>query len=178
MLNKKKKRIEMIEDWNDSEYCLMAVRKNPLNLEFVKNQTTEICLEAVKRDGYALEFVKNQTFEMCIESVVVKRDECALKYALKFVKEQTPEICLEAIKETGFALKFVKEQTSEMCLEAIKETGFALKFVKEQTPLIIHYLKKYHRSLYSVFKKKNRIAISENEMKKFYNENPHLLLTL
>ena len=168
----------MIEDWNDSEYCL----------------------EAVKRDGYALEYVKEQTFEMCIESVVVKRDECALKYALKFVKEQTPEICLDAIKETGFALKFVKEQTFEICLESVKETGFALEYVKEQTheicleavkqnghalehvkeqtPLIIHSLKKYHRSLYSVFKKKNRIAISENEMKKFYNENPHLVLTL
>ena len=72
----------MIEDWNDSEYCLMSVREQPLNLEYVK------------------------------------------------------------------------EQTSEMCLEAIKETGFALKFVKEQTPLIIHYLKKYHTSLYKSFKKR------------------------
>ena len=96
----------MIEDWNDSEYCLMAVRENPLNLEYVK--------------------------------------------------EQTPEICLAAVKENGHALKFVKEQT----------------------PLIIHSLKKYHTLLYKSFKKKNRIAISENEMKKFYNENPHLLLTL
>ena len=48
----------MIEDWNDSEYCLMVVRENPRNLEFVKNQTPEICLEAVKRDGYSLEYVK------------------------------------------------------------------------------------------------------------------------
>ena len=96
----------MIEDWNDSEYCLMVARKNPLNLEFVKEQTPEICLEAVKQNGNALEYVK------------------------------------------------------------------------EQTPLIIHYLKKYNISIYSLFKKENRIAISENEMKKFYNENPHLLLTL
>ena len=168
----------MIEDWHDPEFCLLKVRENPLNLEFVKNQTTEICLEAVKQNGYNLEYVKNQTFEMCTESVVVKRDECALKYALKFVKEQTPEICLVAVKQYGLALQYVKEQTFEMCLEAIKETGFALKFVKEHTPLIIHYLKKYHTSLYKSFKKKNRIAISENEMKKFYNENPHLLLTL
>ena len=140
----------MIEDWNDSEYCLMAVRKNPLNLGFVKNQTSEMCLEAVKRDGYALKFVKNLTHE----------------------------ICLVAVKRDGLALRFVKNQTHEICLEAVKIDGYALKFVKEQTPLIIHSLKKYHRSLYSVFKKKNRIAISENEMKKFYNENPHLVLTL
>ena len=64
------------------------------------------------------------------------------------------------------------------CLEAVKRNGHALEFVKEQTPLIIHYLKKYNISIYSLFKKKNRITISENEMKKFYNENPHLLLTL
>ena len=118
----------MIEDWNDSEYCLVAV----------------------KRDGYALQYVKEQTFEMC----------------------------LEAVKQNGYSLKFVKEQTHEICLEAVKQNGNALEYVKEQTPLIIHYLKKYNISIYSLFKKDNRIAISENEMKKFYNENPHLLLTL
>ena len=118
----------MIEDWNDPEFCLLKVREDPLNLEFVKNQTPEICLEAVKQDGYALEWIKEQTFEIC--------------------------------------------------LEAIKETGLALQYVKEQTPLIIHSLKKYNASIYALFKKKNLIAISENEMKNFYNENPHLLLTL
>ena len=118
----------MIRDWNDPKYCLMAVREQPLNLEYVKNQTSEMCLEAVKQYGLALEWVK--------------------------------------------------EQTHEICLEAVKEDGLALRFVKNQTPLIIHYLKKYHISIYESFKKENRITISDNEMKKFYNENPHLLLTL
>ena len=140
----------MIEDWNDPEYCLIAVKRDAFALGFVENQTHEICLEAVKRDGNALEWVK----------------------------EQTPEICLVAVKENGYALRFVKNQTHEICLESVKRDGLALKFVKEQTPLIIHYLKKYHILLYTSFKTKNRIAISENEMKKFYNENPHLLLTL
>ena len=120
----------MIEDWNDSEYCLEAVKRDECALKyalkFVKEQTPEICLDAIKETGFAL----------------------------KFVKEQTSEMCLDAIKETGFALKFVKEQNSEMCLEAIKETGFALKFVKEQTPLIIHYLKKYSITIYESFKKR------------------------
>ena len=118
----------MIENWNDSEYCLMSVREHPLNLEYVKEQTYEICLEAVKRDG--------------------------------------------------LTLKFVKEQTPEICLVAVKHDGNALEHVKEQTPLIIHSLKKYSIPIYALFKKKNLITISENEMKKFYNENPHLLLTL
>ena len=140
----------MIENWNDSEYCLVAVKRAGYALGYVKEQTYEMCLEAVKQNGYNLEHVK----------------------------EQTHEICLEAVKRAGYALKFVKEQTPEICLEAVKETGLALQYVKEQTPLIIHYLKKYHISLYESFKKKNLITISENEMKKFYNENPHLLLTL
>ena len=97
---------------------------------------------------------------------------------LEFVKNQTHEICLEAVKRNGTALKYVKEQTPEICLEAVKQNGYNLEYVKEQTPLLIHYLIKYYVSFYESFKKKNRIAISENEMKKFYNENPHLLLTL
>ena len=89
-----------------------------------------------------------------------------------------PEYCLVAVKRDGHALEWVREQTFEICLEAIKETGLALQYVKEQSPLIIHSLKKYNASIYALFKKKNLITISENEMKKFYNENPHLLLTL
>ncbi len=140
----------MIEDWNDSEYCLMSVREHPLNLEYVKEQTPEICLVAVKQYGLAL----------------------------KFVKEQTSEMCLEAVKRDGLALDYVKDQTHEMCLEAVKQNGYALEYVKEQTPLIIHYLKKYNITIYNSHKKDNRITISDKEMVEFYNENPHLLLTL
>ena len=97
---------------------------------------------------------------------------------LEFVKNQTPEICLEAVKQNGFTLEYVKEQTHEICLQAVKKDGYALKYVEEQTPLIIHYLIKYHISYYELFKKKNRITISDKEMIEFYEENPHLLLTL
>ena len=108
----------------------------------------------------------------CLEAV--KRDA----FAIRFVKNQTPEMCLQAVKQYGLALEYVKEQTHEICLEAVKEDGLALKYVINQTPLIIHYLKKYNIVIYESFKKENRITISDNEMKKFYNENPHLLLTL
>ena len=146
----------MIEDWNDSEYCLVAVKEDGYALGFVKNQTHEICLEAVKDNGFALRFVINQT----------------------------PDICLEAVKSDGYSLQFVKEQTQEMCLEAVKQKGRAFRFVKNQTPLIIHYLKKYNMSVYKLYKednrikKENRITIPDNEMVEFYEENPHLLLTL
>ena len=88
------------------------------------------------------------------------------------------ENCLAAVKRDGYNLRFVKNQTPEICLVAVKENGNAFQYVEEQSPLIIHYLKKYSIPKYTAFKKKNLITISENEMKKFYNENPHLLLTL
>ena len=66
----------------------------------------------------------------------------------------------------------------EFCLEAVKQDGFAIAFVMNQTPAIIHHLKKCNMQLYELYKKENRITISQKEMEKFYNENPHLLLTL
>ena len=89
-----------------------------------------------------------------------------------------PQYCLVAVKRDGHTLEYVKERTPDICLEAVKRHGFALKYVKDQTPLLIHCLKKYHISIYESFKQENRITISDKEMKKFYNENPHLLLTL
>ena len=146
----------MIRDWNDPKYCLEAVKRDAFAIRFVKNQTPEMCLQAVKRDGLALRFVIDQTFE----------------------------ICLVAVKENGHALRSVKDQTPEICLDAVKQYGLSLRFVKNQTPLIIHYLKKYNMLVYKLYKednrikKENRITISQKEMEKFYNENPHLLLTL
>ena len=140
----------MIEDWNDPQYCLVAVKRDGLALQWVKEQTPEICLEAVKQNVFALNYVINQT----------------------------PEICLAAVKQYGFALQFVKEQTQEMCLEAVKQNGFAIAFVMNQTPAIIHHLKKCNMQLYELYKKENRITIPDNEMIEFYEENPHLLLTL
>ena len=89
-----------------------------------------------------------------------------------------PKYCLEAVKQNGYALEYVKEQTPEICLEAVKQYGLALEYVKDQTPLIIHYLKKHNIIIYESFKKENSITISDNEMIEFYEENPHLLLTL
>ena len=103
---------------------------------------------------------------------------------LQYIEKQTEVLCLAAVRQNPRAIKFVKKQTPEICLEAVKRNGNALEYVINQTPLIIHYLKKYNMSVYKLYKednrikKENRITISDNEMKKFYNENPHLLLTL
>ena len=101
-------------------------------------------------------------------------------YRLRNNINVTEELCLEAVKQIWWTLQYVPEhlKTEHICLEAVKQYGYSLRFIKEQTPLIIHYLKKYNITIYEIYKKENRITIPDNEMKKFYNENPHLLLTL
>ena len=94
-------------------------------------------------------------------------------YALQFVKEQTKELCLEAVKQDGLALYYVKEQTNEICLEAVKQNGYALNCVKEQTPELIHLMKKNNIRIVSEY-----LKVTQEQMDEYYEQNPHLLLTL
>ncbi|MFW6015494.1 MAG: DUF4116 domain-containing protein [bacterium] len=77
---------------------LEFIKRNPLDLSGIKEQTPELCMIAVKQDGRALKYVKSQTPEICMEAV--KQDGRLLEY----VKSQTPEICMAAVKQTGIAL--------------------------------------------------------------------------
>ena len=81
-----KKEEEVVADPHDLE----MVKKDSMQLEFVKNQTPEICLAAVQQSAYALVYVKEQTPELC--SVAIRQNSDALK----FVRNKTPEIRLAA----------------------------------------------------------------------------------
>ena len=142
MILSDRQQIVDLEEWEDQQYCLEAVRQNHRALNYVKQQTAELCLEAVKQNGYALFSIKEQTMEVCLEAV--KQHGCVLRY----VKNQTPELCLEAVKQNGFAIEYVKQQTAELCLEAVKQQGLSLKYVKELTPeLCMEAVKKEGLSL-------------------------------
>ena len=132
------------EQWNNLEFCKLAVQENGFALQFVKEQTDEICLTieaklqsklkasllsklAVQQNGIALQYVKEQTEEIC--KLAVQQDG----YALTYVKDQTEEICKFAVQQDGYALQYVKEQTDEICKLAVQKNGPALQYVKEQT---------------------------------------------
>ena len=100
---------------------------------------------------------------------------------LQYVKNQTPEICLEAVRQNVFSIRYVENQTPELCIEAIKRNGFSFEYIVKQTPELVHVLKKYKTSIYENIKRGKfhiPITITEKEMEEFYEENPHLLLTL
>ena len=106
-------------------------------------------------------------YNFCLEAV--KQNGLALYY----IKEQTPEICLEAVKHNGLALYYVKKQTKEICLEAVKQNGYALKYVKEQTPELIHLMRKNNIDIIEKY-----LKVTQEQMDGYYEQNPHLLLTL
>ena len=55
--------------WYDEEYCLKAIEQDPLNLQYIENQTEEICLEAVKQNPWVLQYIENQTEKICLEAI-------------------------------------------------------------------------------------------------------------
>lgn len=74
-----------MENTEQYQKDLEAVKKNGFMLKHIENQTEEICLEAVKKYGLAMQFVKNQTDKICLEAVKTNG------WALQFVRNQTPE---------------------------------------------------------------------------------------
>lgn len=136
--------------WENQEFYLNALEKNPLSLQYVKAQTEEICFKAVKQNGLALQHIKNQNKALCLEAV--KQNGAALQFAKDcaqtdtfcskndlystYVENQDYALCLEAVRQCGYALQYVKNQNEYICLEAVKQTeGGAFKYVKNQLML-------------------------------------------
>jgi hypothetical protein len=122
--------LEEFEQWNNFEFCKLAVQQNGYALKYVKNQTDEICNLAVIQNPYTVYYVKDQTEEIC--KLAVQQNGIALRH----VKEKTEEICKLAVQQNGEALKYVKNQTEDICKIAVQQNGEALKYVKNQTEYI------------------------------------------
>ena len=45
------------------------IKKNPILLKDIKNQTEDMCITAIKKDPNTLQFVTNQTEEMCLFAI-------------------------------------------------------------------------------------------------------------
>lgn len=81
--------------------------------------------------------------------------------------------CMFKVKEHGYNLYAVKNQTLELCLEAVKQSGYYLHHVREQTPELIHLMKKNNIRIVNEY-----LKVTQEQMDKYYEQNPHLLLTL
>ena len=82
------------DKWDDHDYCLEMVKKDGLNIVYVKNQTEDICLEAFNSNERAYVFIVNKWPK--VYCAMVKK---WIGYFILVPPEfQTPEICIEAIK--------------------------------------------------------------------------------
>ena len=59
------------------------------------------------------------------------------------------------------------------CLRKVRENGLTLEYVKEQTKEIIHLMKKNDIVIIE-----DCIKVTQEQMDEYYEQNPHLLLTL
>jgi hypothetical protein len=152
-----RRKISDIEEWNNKNFCLNAVKQNGLALRYIKNQTLNICLFAVKNFGYAFHYIKDikdggpgKTEEL-LAAAITKNPRIfeSLGKTVKFGNhelslenfKQTPALCLAVVKSSGSHLKYVENQTDEVCLEAIKQDPAAIMFVNHN---------KYKYGLYAV----------------------------
>ncbi len=141
------------ELWNSKQYCSVVVNEYPNISDFICDScmSIELRLAVVKKNGLELKYIKEQTLELC--SAAVKQNKWALKYVepnilpnetyLKVVCENglmlqcvniasmTNEICLAAVNRDGWAFEYVphKYMTSEICLVAANQDGLALKLI-------------------------------------------------
>ena len=58
-----------IEWMND--FPFEAIKKDPLNIRWIKKQTEKLCLKAIHYDPYAIKYVRERTLKMWIEAVKI-----------------------------------------------------------------------------------------------------------
>lgn len=132
---------------------MTTVKKKPLYISKIKNQTDEISKEAVRNFGRAIAYIEKQTKEIALTAV--SQDGLALKHvdknlhcnkvvsrainqnplAFEFSDNKEYDICLEAVKLNGVNLAFVPDEYKDekMIITALSSNGWALKFIEEQT---------------------------------------------
>jgi hypothetical protein len=154
-----RKKINELENWNDTKFALATVDQMGSSLKYIKNQTLEMCVKAVTKYAGALEYVNSQNFtspeiyEICLAAVrsnvialqyaknhnidmaklyldAAKKDGFALYYMS--VEARTREICMVAVKSNPAALLYVPKQTRELCLEAVKNNANAIHYMEQQ----------------------------------------------
>lgn len=117
--------------WNDEQFCLKALQKNPEVFKFIKTPSEIVCFQAVIQDGDLLKYIDNPSEIVSLEAV--KRSP----YSLQYVENQNENICFEAVKRNGYALQYVKNQTDRVCLEAVRQNKDAFRFVKSASGAVI-----------------------------------------
>lgn len=89
-----------LRELKDSNYVLNLIKKNPMSLKYIDEQTKEICDLAISLDPFSIQFIKNQTKELC--ELAISKDLRTIAH----IKNKTREIyefaanCVESKKHS------------------------------------------------------------------------------
>ena len=111
--------------WYDDWFCIMAIKKNPRLITYVKHQKIEMCEYVIMKDVWNFVSILYPTYKMC--QYALSKDGCLINY----IDDQTTELCEIAIDNNPFSLKYVRNQTSELCKKAIDKDGFSVLAIND-----------------------------------------------
>lgn len=119
----------------DLQLCLVAVRANPYNIEYLPDSledNIEIALEAVTCDGMVLQFYEHEgitsNYEVCMAAVMQE----GMAYGHMFYTlQEDRDLALAAVRQNGLVLRIVSdcfEDDWEVNLAAVCQNGCAIQW--------------------------------------------------
>lgn len=150
--------LKYLDEYQNKEICLEAIKHNGLALQYVINKDYEICLEAVKQNGLAFMYVTDkfkEIEEIRLEAVkqnpymIISMGNSSKNVWLEAINKEYElwDLCnititdLDLIEKNALLLKYAK-QNKNICLTAVKRNILALRYVNiKYVKYVYNYLK-------------------------------------
>jgi hypothetical protein len=150
------------DDEKTDELCIMCVKQDGHQLEYIKNKTPIICEEAIKENPYSIKYIDNPSEELCILALELSKNFVFCD-VFRLIKNKTINICkcylkqecsqssidgvnelfddkdliqkmyIECLPDNPSLIEYIEEQTEEMCIDVVKQKGMLLSYVKNKT---------------------------------------------
>lgn len=116
------------------EICAAAVGQNAMSIQYVPDtmQTDALCELAIHLRPIALQHIAKQTVKLCLSAIRVMPSCLALVRI-----PQTREMVITAVKKEWAALRHARIQDEEICLTAVRTNPNAIQFVWKPSPVVI-----------------------------------------
>ena len=149
--------------------CLIAIRKNPLNLQYVIDQTKEIIYNAVKRNKSVIKYITNPTED--IYKYLIKQNPFWIKYIdnpskdliiytinlepkiiINNNKNIPEDILMYVLNKDPSLFKYIHNPPLDICISLIKHNPIYIGYIKNKS-----------------YRRKCRVYIIDNILPKKFN---------
>ena len=115
---------------------IAAIRKGPLNIQYIENPSPAMLLLAVTLDGHALKFMKKFVKSYPeLESEAVAQNPSVMRY----IKNPSEKLIWEGLGYSPYLIRYAKKQTEKMQMFAVSFIGKWIRKSKVK-PLIMRDL--------------------------------------